>query len=97
MYEPKRCSNCVGRGWTMPGAKTKSKRARKVDATTSHQWPVACDTCGGRGMFTMRSLAKLLDEGYATLCRVDDLRAKPDTAKRIFRKLVGRFEFTSLL
>jgi len=89
MYEPKRCPVCTGRGWVLP----KGKRTKR----DGPPWPIACGTCGGRGGFTMRALAKLLDEGYATLCRVDDLRAKPETAKRVFRKLIGRFESTTML
>lgn len=89
MYEKKRCDACAGKGWVVP----KRKRTDQIVG----QWPVYCGTCGGSGGFTMRRLAELLGEDVRSLARVDDVRSRPDTCLRVFRKIVGHFANSAVL
>lgn len=70
------CVKCRGRGWILhraPGG---------VDT-----WPVHCTACRGRGSVSRRGLGLLLREHPETIQSVDDLRARPTTARRVFRKI----------
>lgn len=66
-----KCDPCLGRGWVA---------ARAVPA-------VACSFCGGKGELSWGQVARKLDEDPDTLARVRQLRCKPATAERVFKKI----------
>jgi hypothetical protein len=52
------------------------------------EWPDVCETCSGRGSFSLFKLGELLSEDPGTLKRIDELKSKPATAERVFGKLM---------
>jgi hypothetical protein len=54
------------------------------------EWGRPCNTCGGRGGFSIYAMCKRLGEDYGTFMRLTDQkkRMRPKTAARICAKLV---------
>lgn len=66
------CHKCSGKGWIM-GAK--------------YGWADICVPCGGKGSYTYRALGDRIGEPADVLMRVDELRARPGTARRVLTSL----------
>lgn len=73
---PFRCELC-NLGWVL--------RSRE-----GYDMAVRCPCCDGRGSMSIGELARRLDEDIETLCRVISLESRPETAARVFRKVMRR-------